>query len=659
VPDRGLLIIYSIDTCLADALPQDVASIGRSFIVSGSHAWFARARRALRPRVGIKFSLAVGAMLVAALAITEIGVVGLVKIQASVDRLIDDNVATLEATAELNDILDNLAATALEEVTVVRVGDADRLEERVDREMMPEAIRGISVMRTLSADDPGASAKLDAIQAGLDDYQALRRTGVYRPSGKQMAPAQADAGLARRTVTLFEGMATASDELRADELAQTLGVGRWVKVTSARTRAYMAFSSGVTLVGALLVVVLLNLNLVPRIRTYARFAAEISACRSVSPLEVKGSDELADLGQALNRMVAADRRARYAAENQGEFMAAMQVTASEDEAHDLLRRHRERALPSSTVTILRRNNSENRLEAMTDLPPGSQLQARLPGAEPRSCLAMRFNRTHREGTGRRLLKTCELCSTDDACSTCEPLLVGGELIGAVLAVHPTPLSADESVAITTTIAQAAPVLANLRNLALADFRANNDALTGLPNRRATEATLKRLVAQANRSVTPLTAVMLDLDHFKAINDGYGHGKGDEVLAAVGAALDSALRASDFAGRYGGEEFLILLPDTSARGGAQLAEKLREIIRSISVPGIDRPITASLGVADLFQNTGGAGSLVREADRALYAAKAAGRDRVVTAGSRADDAEGPRPEPSAITEGSSPVTPVLP
>ena len=111
------------------------------------------------------------------------------------------------------------------------------------------------------------------------------------------------------------------------------------------------------------------------------------------------------------------------------------------------------------------------------------------------------------------------------------------------------------------MAQAAPVLGNLRNLALAEFRANNDSLTGLPNKRATDDTLKRMVAQANRSVMPLTAAMLDLDHFKQINDRFGHAKGDEVLAAVGATLRSCLRGSDFAGRFGGEELLVLFPDT--------------------------------------------------------------------------------------------------
>jgi PleD family two-component response regulator len=95
--------------------------------------------------------------------------------------------------------------------------------------------------------------------------------------------------------------------------------------------------------------------------------------------------------------------------------------------------------------------------------------------------------------------------------------------------------------------QAAPVLANLRNLAIAEVRAATDALTGLPNTRAVQDTIKRMVAQASRTVSPLSAALLDLDHFKRINDAYGHGRGDEVLAAVpddAADADTLVRAAD-------------------------------------------------------------------------------------------------------------------
>ena len=195
------------------------------------------------------------------------------------------------------------------------------------------------------------------------------------------------------------------------------------------------------------------------------------------------------------------------------------------------------------------------------------------------------------------------------------------------------------------------MLANLRNLALAEFRANNDSLTGLPNKRATEDTLKRMVAQAHRSVTPLTAVMLDLDHFKQINDRYGHGKGDEVLAAVGAAIRAALRGERL--RRPVRRRGVPRPaarTTAVEGEARSRRGSARTIAAISVPGVDRDITASLGIAELLEHAGNAAGLLHEADRAQYAAKAGGRNRCVVAAQPEQDA--PLEEPAYLSSASS-------
>jgi diguanylate cyclase (GGDEF)-like protein len=204
--------------------------------------------------------------------------------------------------------------------------------------------------------------------------------------------------------------------------------------------------------------------------------------------------------------------------------------------------------------------------------------------------------------------------------------VGGEVIGSILASHRSALSDSDTQSIKQSVTQAAPVLANLRNLAIAERRAETDALTGLPNNRNVTDTVRRMVAHASRSVSPLTALALDLDHFKQTNDTYGHGGGDEVLAAVGSTLKSACRASDFVGRAGGEEFLILLPDTDVQAGRVVAENIRAALAAITVASVPRPITASIGVAVLPDHAGDATSLLRLADRALYTAKKNGRNR---------------------------------
>jgi diguanylate cyclase (GGDEF)-like protein len=332
--------------------------------------------------------------------------------------------------------------------------------------------------------------------------------------------------------------------------------------------------------------------------------------------------------------VAVARRLRQAIEparEQVEFADTLQLAENETEAHHLLQRHLQRLVTGSSVTILNRNNSADRLEAVTAIPEGSPLTAALAHAEPRSCLAVRSARTHDEDDQRPGLLGCSVCSSCPGVSTCTPLHVGGEVIGSVLVNRTERYKASERNQVREAVGQAAPVVANLRNLAIAELRAATDSLTGLPNKRAVADTLKRMVAQAARTLTPLSLLVLDLDHFKGLNDRFGHQVGDQALASVGAALRSALRDSDFAGRNGGEEFAIMLPDTDAEGAFATAEKIRMSIADITIPGLDLGITASIGVATYPEHAVGAERLERLADSALFVAKRSGRDRIEIAG----------------------------
>ncbi len=341
-----------------------------------------------------------------------------------------------------------------------------------------------------------------------------------------------------------------------------------------------------------------------------------------------------------------DRQARAARErrereraykrSQTEFAETMQVMRDEEEAHSLVRSHLERTVDEAHVVVLNRNASDDRLEAITAVPGDSPLAATLIDAEPASCLAIRLATPYTQTGDDQPLLSCSLCGAGGNDVTCVPSLVSGEVIGSVNVQHAYPPSAQDSERVKDVVTQAAPVLANLRNLALAEARAATDALTGLPNKRACADTLKRMVAHAGRSVSPLSAILLDLDHFKQINDTFGHGIGDDALAAVGDVIAANLRKSDFAGRYGGEEFLVLLPDTDREGAAQAAEKLRDSISRIGVAGMDHQMTASLGLACYPLDAGDGDTLVRMADRALYAAKNGGRNRVELAVGSTDD-----------------------
>ncbi len=161
-----------------------------------------------------------------------------------------------------------------------------------------------------------------------------------------------------------------------------------------------------------------------------------------------------------------------------------------------------------------------------------------------------------------------------------------------------------------------------------------DVLTGLANRRRLMTRLEEEVQRARRYKTPLAVVMIDIDHFKQVNDSYGHAMGDEVLRNIGAMLKASVRATDLAARYGGEELTLVLPHTDAPGALLVAEGLREKFAELEhhLDGVSLRKTASLGVAarDGQGEVPSAEALLKHADEALYRAKQGGRNRVEAA-----------------------------
>jgi diguanylate cyclase (GGDEF)-like protein len=363
----------------------------------------------------------------------------------------------------------------------------------------------------------------------------------------------------------------------------------------------------------------------------------------------------------LLRDVRAIRRTLEPGKDQAEFADTLQIASDEEEAHQLLQRHLERMLAPATATVLNSNNSADRLEAATPLPIASPLAATLRGAEPRSCLAVRSGRTHTEGGSRPALLPCPVCGPCHGVSSCVPLVVGGEVIGSVLITRPVGAPLADERRIRDSVSQAAPVLANLRTLAIAEVRASTDGLTGLPNKRAVAAALKRLYGQAATSGSPLALLLLDLDHFKQVNDVRGHAVGDQVLAKVGAVLQSVLRTGDFAGRNGGEEFAVILPDTEVSMALLIAERIRVAVAEISLPGTDVTVTISIGVAVYPDHATTPDRLERLADAALYVAKRAGRNRAEVAEPTSADiaenqADGPADEIPRPRPASQPASP---
>jgi diguanylate cyclase (GGDEF)-like protein len=194
----------------------------------------------------------------------------------------------------------------------------------------------------------------------------------------------------------------------------------------------------------------------------------------------------------------------------------------------------------------------------------------------------------------------------------------------------------------TVASHIALALANLRLRESLRLQSIRDSLTGLYNRRYLNEVLEREVRRAARGQRQLAVVLLDVDNFKALNDTHGHEAGDTFLRELGAFLQKRVREEDVACRYGGDEFVFLLTETSLDTARRRARQLRDGIKTLAVPHRGQyiaPPTVSLGVALYPDHGGSADELLRAADDALYRAKARGRDCMVvsTAGNPASEA----------------------
>jgi diguanylate cyclase (GGDEF)-like protein len=215
---------------------------------------------------------------------------------------------------------------------------------------------------------------------------------------------------------------------------------------------------------------------------------------------------------------------------------------------------------------------------------------------------------------------------------CLPLVSFGENIGLLIcattqreALPANDIQALESVAdILATATQNARYVDRVRELA------NRDGLTGVFNRRCFEARMVDEITRAARYGGGVTVLMIDLDHFKKINDEFGHMLGDDVLRAVSSIFVRQLRKLDVVCRYGGEEFAVILPATQGASAASVAEKLRCAVANTHFPGVPYTVTVSVGIAEFPGNGITRDEVVGAADSALYEAKAAGRNRICLA-----------------------------
>ena len=336
---------------------------------------------------------------------------------------------------------------------------------------------------------------------------------------------------------------------------------------------------------------LLGRSIVHTLRRFADAANAIAFGRFSERVEVRGSDEFAELGNAFNRMAA--QLEQRVDELETERSRVRDATARFGEAmvatHD----------PAQLVRVVVESavQATGAAGGVVVGPDGELARAGDPDVP-----------------GERIAFPLRVASSDF-----------GSLVLAA-----DSFDADQVETAASLAAQVVVALENARLHRIVERQALVDSLTGLANRRSFEDSLRAELARAARFGDSVCVVFADLDDFKQVNDRYGHAAGDEVLKTFAAALRRTVRESDVAGRWGGEEFALVLAGTDAEGGARLAERARAAIEAseVTMPNGDVLfVTASFGVA-AYPESHELGELLAAADSALYAAKREGKNRVV-------------------------------
>ncbi|MEA2675110.1 MAG: hypothetical protein QOI92_2302 [Chloroflexota bacterium] len=410
---------------------------------------------------------------------------------------------------------------------------------------------------------------------------------------------------------------------------------------------------GVIMIVGLLISVLIGFAFV--IRSVIRFVSvplehligevEQAQVTGQATFDVSRADEIGQLARAFQALHQ-DLDARYERARQDGERASLfnslsdRLSASADEgelaATGAIVLHL--LVPTASGSICLMNPSANRMTVASSWGDDALEIGAVLGGAPAGCPAVRRSATHIvRGDGDPLAVRCALLPDDGSHQVCIPMLALGRIIGVLHLSSPATTRFDpEGVTLATRVAeQLGLALANARLTETLERLAMTDPLTGLENARSFDADFELALRAAETSGRQLGVIFLDLDHFKQFNDSYGHPAGDMALRSLGRIVTATIRDGDKVARYGGEEFVVAVLDADLQQVASVAEKIRLAVEQMVValgPGRFARVTASLGVASSATHGFDASTLLRTADAALYAAKAAGRNRVEIAGS---------------------------
>jgi diguanylate cyclase (GGDEF)-like protein len=303
------------------------------------------------------------------------------------------------------------------------------------------------------------------------------------------------------------------------------------------------------------------------------------------------------------------------------------------QAENVTVRYLEQLLPGTGGNVSIVNNSRQALESVATW--GGVEQVTFDGFQPESCCAVRSGRLRWRRPERSEVHCTHFAGGAPDRYVCLPLTAHGETLGVITVECPSQEIAAQAELRESTLASlgemAAMAIAGLHLRQKLESQSIRDGLTGLFNRTFMEVALEREMNRAARQGKQVAVLMSDIDHFKQFNDSFGHEAGDIVLREVAEAMRLGVRSEDIVCRYGGEEFIVIMPEISTRAALERAEVLRRIVSDLALRYHGQPlrqVTISIGVAMFPDNSDNADELLRSADHAMYAAKHKGRNRVV-------------------------------